>query len=195
MRPTIAVSEAKSRRAHVTKLRDLDRPPYPVGMTPCPCGSAKEFEACCGPVIAGAPARTAEALMRSRYTAYARGAVDHILSTHVTKGAVDVDRASTEKWAKESTWLGLTILSTERGGELDDDGTVEFVARFREGADGPEQSHHERARFVRGRSDRRWLYADGKIVNPPPAKREVRPGRNEPCHCGSGKKYKKCHGA
>jgi uncharacterized protein len=24
---------------------------------------------------------------------------------------------------------------------------------------------------------------------------EATPGRNDPCHCGSGKKYKKCHGA
>jgi len=26
-----------------------------------------------------------------------------------------------------------------------------------------------------------------------PARREDRPGRNDPCWCGSGKKYKKCH--
>jgi hypothetical protein len=28
-----------------------------------------------------------------------------------------------------------------------------------------------------------------------PIRRDARPGRNEPCPCGSGKKYKKCHGA
>ena len=165
------------------------------GMTSCPCGSGKDYEACCGPVIAGAPAPTAEALMRSRYTAYERGAVDHILATYTPKAARDVDRASTEKWSRESTWLGLTVGATEQGGPADEEGMVEFIARFREGADGPEQTHHERARFVRDSHDRRWLYAEGKVVNPPPARREPRPGRNEPCSCGSGKKYKKCHGA
>ncbi len=32
---------------------------------------------------------------------------------------------------------------------------------------------------------------------PKPAQRRVEtlPGRNDPCHCGSGKKFKKCHGA
>lgn len=164
-------------------------------MNQCPCCSGKDFDACCGPVIAGAPAKTAEALMRSRYTAYARGAVDHVLSTYTAKAARGVDRASTEKWSKESTWLGLTVVSTVRGGPTDEDGTVEFIARFREGAAGAEQSHHERANFVRSPKDRRWLYSDGKVVAPPPARRDEHPGRNDPCTCGSGKKWKKCHGA
>ena len=46
-------------------------------MSNCPCGSGLAYEACCGPIIAGAPAATAEALMRSRYSAYARHAYDH----------------------------------------------------------------------------------------------------------------------
>ncbi len=164
-------------------------------MTSCDCGSGKDYDACCGPVLAGAPAPTAEALMRSRYTAYARGAVDHILATYTPKAARGVDRASTEKWSKGSTWLGLKVVATEQGGPADEEGMVEFEARFREGADGPEQTHHERARFVRGPLDRRWLYSEGKVVGPPPARRDPHPGRNEPCSCGSGKKYKKCHGA
>src|SRR5437660_12530755 len=113
-------------------------------MTPCPCGSGKDYDACCGPLIAGAPAPTAEALMRSRYTAYVRGAVDHILASYTPKAAGGVDRASTEKWSRESTWLGLTVLSTEKGGPTDADGTVEFVARFRAGPDPPEQRHPAR---------------------------------------------------
>ncbi len=164
-------------------------------MNPCPCGSSLDYEACCGPLIAGSPAPTAEALMRSRYTAYVRGAVDHVLATYTPQAARDVDRASTVKWSRESTWLGLTILKTEKGGADDDEGMVEFVARFREGAGGAEQSHHERAHFVRSPSNRRWLYAEGKVVGPAPVRREERPGRNEPCSCGSGKKFKKCHGA
>jgi SEC-C motif-containing protein len=164
-------------------------------MTLCPCGTGKTYEACCGPVIAGAPAPTAEALMRSRYTAYVRGAVDHILGTYTRAAARDVDRASTEKWSRGSVWFGLTVLATDRGGPDDDEGTVEFVARYKESVDAAEQTHHERARFVRGPGDRRWLYADGKVIGPPPVRAEPHPGRNEPCSCGSGKKYKKCHGA
>lgn len=164
-------------------------------MTHCPCGSGKTYDDCCGPVIAGAPAATAEALMRSRYSAYALGEVDHILATYRPEAAQGVDRKSTEKWSRESTWLGLTVVATERGGPDDDEGVVEFKARFRQGADGPEQVHHELARFVRRPRDRRWLYADGKVLGPPPVRREERPGRNDPCTCGSGTKYKKCHGA
>jgi SEC-C motif-containing protein len=164
-------------------------------MTNCLCGSGKDYAACCGPVIAGAPAATAEALMRSRYTAYALGAVDHILATYTPAAARGVDRASTEKWSKESVWLGLEVVATDGGGPDDDEGTVEFVARYREKTEGPEVSHRERARFVRGGNDRRWLYAEGKVMGPPPVRREPRPGRNDPCTCGSGKKYKKCHGA
>jgi SEC-C motif-containing protein len=146
-------------------------------------------------VIAGAPAPTAEALMRSRYSAYVVGAVDHILTSYTPKAGHNVDRASTEAWSKNSTWLGLTVLSTDGGGPDDREGTVEFVARFRTGPAGVEQTHHERASFVRSPQDRRWLYAEGRVIGPPPVRREEHPGRNDPCSCGSGKKYKKCHGA
>jgi len=164
-------------------------------MTPCPCCSGKDYDNCCGPLLADAPAPTAEALMRSRYTAYARGAVDHILGSYTPEAARSVDRASTERWSRTSTWLGLTVVATEKGGPGDDEGTVEFVARYREGAEGPELTHHERASFVRSPRDRRWLYAAGRVVGLPPVRREEHPGRNDPCSCGSGKKYKKCHGA
>ncbi len=57
----------------------------------CPCGSGRAFADCCGPLIAGAAAPTAEALMRSRYTAHVRGAVDYIVDTHdaATRGTLD----------------------------------------------------------------------------------------------------------
>jgi len=164
-------------------------------MNACPCGSGKDYDACCGPVIAGAPAATAEALMRSRYTAYARGQVDHILATYTPQAGRNVDRASTEKWSKESTWLGLTVVGTEGGGPDDKQGTVQFIARYRQGADGAELTHAERATFVRRPGDGRWLYSEGKVLGIPTVHREEHPGRNDPCSCGSGKKYKKCHGA
>ena len=87
--------------------------------------------------------------------------------------------------------LGLTILATEAGGEGDETGTVEFVARYR--AKGHDLSHHERSTFRR--VDGRWHFVDGKTIKPPPVKAEPRAGRNDPCPCGSGKKFKRCHGA
>ncbi len=129
--------------------------------------------------------------MRSRYTAFARGDIDYIMGTHAPAEGVEIDRAETEKWSRESEWLGLTIVATEAGGPDDDEGIVEFIARFRTG--GRELAHRERSRFRR--SEGRWFYVDGDTVKPPPVRAEKRVGRNEPCPCGSGKKYKRCHGA
>ena len=163
----------------------------PVMSEPCPCQSGTPLERCCGPLLAGAPAPTAEALMRSRYTAYARGAIDHVVATHDPATAGDIDREATLRWSKEAEWTGLAIAAKENGGEGDDDGMVEFIARYRAG--GHDLTHHERSRFRR--IDGRWFYVDGDIVKPPPARRTETAGRNDPCPCGSGKKYKRCHGA
>jgi len=130
--------------------------------------------------------------MRSRYSAYALQEIDYILSTHIQNPDEEVDRESTEKWAAESEWLGLDVVETEAGGAGDDEGVVEFIARYR--LQGTDATHHERARFKR--VDGRWLYSDGEMVKPKPVVRESpKVGRNEPCPCGSGKKYKRCHGA
>jgi len=127
--------------------------------------------------------------MRSRYTAFVRGEIDYILAT--TAPETEMDRSETERWSRNSEWLGLRILETNDGGPDDDEGTVEFIARFRL-AD-KERSHHELASFRR--ENGRWVFVDG--VNPRPTLRRTEPkiGRNDPCPCGSGKKYKKCCGA
>lgn len=156
----------------------------------CPCGTGQPLAACCGPILGGAPARTALALMRSRYTAYATRAMDHIVATHdpATRGDLDVDAAS--QWSHQTTWQGLEIVKTEAGGEGDDTGVVEFVVR------GVTQNvpFAQRQRSSFRKVDDRWFYVDGKMVNEPVKKAAV-PGRNDPCPCGSGAKYKKCHGA
>jgi SEC-C motif domain protein len=160
-------------------------------MSLCPCGSGREFDACCGPILAGAPAPTPEALMRSRYSAFALGAIDHIERTHAPEVRADFDRANAEAWSKEARWDGLEIRAVEGGGTDENEGIVEFVARFRQG--GHSHLHHERASFRR--DDGVWYYVDGEL-NPKPATRHVvKVGRNDPCPCGSGKKYKKCCGA
>lgn len=160
-------------------------------MSDCPCGSGRALDACCGPILAGAAAATPEALMRARYTAFATGAVDFLHSTLAPEAAADYSPAETEKWARNSEWKGLEIVDTAGGAEGDENGTVEFIARYR--MNNQDFAHHELSRFRRDGG--RWLYVDGLI--PKPAQRivENKVGRNDPCPCGSGKKYKKCCGA
>lgn len=120
----------------------------------CPCGSGAAYGGCCGPLLDGEPAATAQALMRSRYTAYALGRDDHLWRTwHPrTRPAGPFTRADVE-------WLGLTVLAAVAGGAGDDTGTVEFRARYRD-PDG-EGALHETSRF--GRRAGRWVYVDGTL--------------------------------
>jgi SEC-C motif-containing protein len=78
----------------------------------------------------------------------------------------------------------------QKGGEKDDGGIVEFVATFSDERDRT-QNHHERSEFVRRDGD--WYFHDGQVLVQAPL-RSDKVGRNEPCPCGSGKKFKKCHG-
>ncbi|MCA1662788.1 MAG: YchJ family protein [Myxococcales bacterium] len=164
----------------------------PIEFSACPCGSGHPLVQCCGPILDGAPPPTAETLMRSRYTAHVLGRIDYILETRHPSKRSDAERAAVERWVRESTWLGLAIVARARGGAGDDDGIVEFEAAYRTRA-GARIVHQERSLFRR--LDGRWLYVDGDVVNNAPFKRAETPGRNDPCSCGSGKKYKRCCGA
>lgn len=156
-------------------------------MTDCPCGSGRSLDACCGPHLSGEkPAPTAEALMRSRYSAFATGNIAYLEETLLPETRDDFDRDEARQWSENSEWTGLEIRSTTAGREGDEDGIVEFVAHFTMG--GKAHIHHETSRFVR--RDDRWWYVDG-TMGPPPRK-APKVGRNDPCPCGSGKKYKKC---
>jgi SEC-C motif-containing protein len=158
----------------------------------CICGKGESTETCCGPLLERQRRPdTAEALMRSRYVAYATGDIDYIIDTHDPKRVEEVDRASTETWSKQSQWLGLEILGTEGGGPDDERGIVEFCARYK--LKNMTVSHRERAEFRK--HEGRWVFVDGKEVPAPPVRNdEPRVGRNDPCPCGSGKKHKKCCG-
>jgi SEC-C motif-containing protein len=152
----------------------------------CHCGSDKEFDQCCGPFLTGEELpSTAEALMRSRYSAYVIEDYAYVLRTcHASTRPEDDefdDQASVE-------WTGLEIIETEAGGEGDDEGTVEFIARY-QASGGGVLGMHEKGSFVR--EDGQWFYLDGDLVKAPPV-RSAKVGRNEPCPCGSGKKNKKC---
>lgn len=129
--------------------------------------------------------------MRARYSAFAQGDVDFILKSHDPDTVGQVDRKSTEVWSKGSTWKSLEILRTEQGNPGDNFGQVEFVARYE--VRGTPVEHREIATF---RADGgTWYFVDGEQIAGPPVRRETpKVGRNDPCSCGSGKKFKKCCG-
>ena len=162
-------------------------------MSQCPCGSGLDYAVCCEPVLSGEqPAKTAEALMRARYTAYQKDAIGFLGESLHLSSRHDWDESATRKWAENSEWLGLEVRSTEKGGENDVEGTVEFVASYQE--DGLLKHHHEYSLFRKEKG--RWYYVDGKLPAPQTITRETpKVGRNDPCPCGSGRKYKKCCGA
>ena len=159
---------------------------------PCPCNSGLSYDDCCGPFLAGtAFPETAEALMRSRYTAFTKADIQYIKGTRHPESDYDFDEAATLKWARDSKWLGLEILSTEGGQKEDGRGEVEFIANYT--VDGKKADHHELAKFQR--HEDRWYFVDGDFVRVKPVRREApKVGRNDLCPCGSGKKFKKCCG-
>ncbi len=156
----------------------------------CYCQSGKPFAECCEPCIKGTtPAPTAEALMRSRYTAYVLEDIPYLSRTLHSKERDDFDEAGAAKWARDADWQGLEIVRTEQGGIDDSSGLVEFKVTYKR--HGSPLTHHELAEFRK--ADGTWYFFDGKMISDGPARREApKIGRNEPCPCGSGKKYKKC---
>ncbi len=141
---------------HLMHNRAIACGPFPMTTTSCPCGSGLAFDHCCGPLLAGARrAPTAEALMRSRYTAFALGNAAYLLETWHPKTrpeALELDDTPPLKW------IGLQVRRHQITGE--DRAEVEFVARCRIG--GRAERLHESSRFVR--EDGRWFYVDGELA-------------------------------
>jgi SEC-C motif-containing protein len=158
----------------------------------CPCGSQKKYSECCQPFHDGkAKPDTAEKLMRSRYSAYVAHAVDYVEQTSDPRHRESFDKEAALEWAKESEWLKLEIVSTRDGKPGDLEGEVEFKAHYRR--EGKEVVHHEVSLFTFFPKEQCWYYTDGKEIREP-IRAENKVGRNDPCICGSGKKYKKCCG-
>ncbi|QEL56274.1 YchJ family protein [Chromobacterium paludis] len=124
----------------------------------CPCGGG-ELAACCGRYHQpdAPPAPTAQALMRSRYSAFALGLEDYLLATW--HPSTRPETLGLEEDAGVVKWIGLEIKRCEAGREGDSEGTVEFVARWKVG--GKAERLHEISRFVR--EDGRWYYVAGEL--------------------------------
>lgn len=148
----------------------------------CPCGSDLMLSSCCGRYHQGEIAPTPEALMRSRYSAFALGLSDYLLATwHPTTRPAELGQDP------DTEWKSLTIVSAEP--PLGDSGYVHFKAYFYERRREQKRWHvlEEVSRFVK--EQQRWWYIDGT-----PTLARVKPRRNDPCLCGSGRKLKVCCG-
>ena len=140
----------------------------------CMCGLEKDFELCCGAIINTLKeASTPQELMKSRYSAYCIDDGDYLAKSAVNHHSKE-DIQEIENFSDSVEWLKLDILSAQ-------DDIVEFKAYYRDN-DGIKVLH-EKSRFVQ--KDTLWRYKDGELYN-------TKIERNEPCPCGSGKKFKKC---
>ena len=157
----------------------------------CCCGSGKTLDACCGPIIAGtAEARTPEELMRARFTAHCQRNYTFLVDSTHPDHREGVSEEEISQWAAHINWTTLEIHSASPG-ETDDEGHVSFTADFT--IKDVEQSLREDSVF--SKLNGKWYYVDGRVHGQEPYQRETpRTGRNEPCPCGSGKKFKKCCG-
>ncbi|WP_345993493.1 YchJ family metal-binding protein [Sulfurimonas sp. HSL-1716] len=145
----------------------------------CFCGSDKKFEECCGLIISGKKgAATAEELMCSRYSAYVRADAEYLIKSTTEENRHTEDIPLILEFCKNVVWLKLEILQTE---QKEQSGVVEFRAFYLENDE--IVVLHERSDFVKNEGV--WEYDKGRFIN---SKIE----RNDPCPCGSGKKYKKC---
>jgi SEC-C motif-containing protein len=143
--------------------------------------------------------------MRARYTAYVRENLEFIATTFAPESRKDFDAPAARRWAAQADWLGLKLLSTEKGLPEDTTGMVEFAATYKQ--NGATFEHRERSQFRKSDTGQ-WLFVVGdtqtsrlgeprRLQNPGEKPQTVvrdapKVGRNDPCPCGSGKKYKKC---
>ncbi|MEL6551932.1 MAG: YchJ family metal-binding protein [Cyanobacteria bacterium J06621_11] len=176
------------------------------GLKYCYCGSQRPAVRCCEPYLTGKKtAPTAEALMRSRYSAFCQGNVDYLVRTHHREyGGGDEQkglRKSLERNVVQTQWTHLLIVRTQKGQKKDKTGTVEFVAAYRSAQGlgvlatagkttagktaGKIDQLHERSKFVREQGE--WFYTEGDRLP------DYVPKRSQPCWCGSGKPFKHCH--
>ena len=159
----------------------------------CPCGGfegadGKLFSDCCMPFIQGdAKPEFCEQLMRSRYTAYSMENVDYLIKTWHPLKQDQLSRVELLQSAKSTQWIRLEVVNSSQKGLC---GTVEFKAWFKhkdlEGAGKEINCLHEVSQFEK--IEDQWFYLDGEVDS----SSQVKVGRNDPCPCGSGKKYKKC---
>jgi SEC-C motif-containing protein len=167
------------------ETKDLNPPPS-TDADRCPCGSGKSFSSCCQPILTGnRRAAAAEELMRARFTAHALHDFEFLHRTYKETAARPFSRATE---VEKTQWTRLAIHSHAPGRSAD----VAYVDFSAYGVEnGAEIVLHEKAEFVR--ENGAWIYARALREGPAPIRSTApKPGRNDPCPCGSGKKFKQC---
>ncbi|MEX0336633.1 YchJ family protein [Vibrio tubiashii] len=169
-------------------------------MNSCPCGNPKDYSECCEPIHHDhSMAKTPEQLMRSRYSAHVKGLVDYVINTYHPSCHAEQEREAITD-SINSDWCGLEVLGAEPSSH-DNEGFVTFKAYFKQ--EGQEYCLEERSRFLK--EQELWYYIDGSFPQTQEPEQPLDPrlsqpvqnlkvGRNDPCICGSGKKFKKCCG-
>lgn len=141
----------------------------------CPCGSGLAYSQCCELLHKGKPAKTAESLMRSRYSAFALHLKDYLLTSW------HPDTRPQQLELEQSTiWKQLEIISSSND---EKNGEVHFKATYLELGEWQLLEETSQFRF----QNNHWLYHSGNYQP-----QTLQPKRNDPCPCGSGKKFKKC---
>ncbi len=153
----------------------------------CLCGSNVPYSSCCQPLhLYSKKPDTATCLMRSRFTAYAMQNSSYLLETWV-----EAKRPKNIDFSKEkSEWTKLEIVKTKKGEIKDSKGLVEFKAFYV--IDNEEYVMKEISRFQK--KSGQWLYLDGLVSSTGKVTQSENQGKNAPCSCGSGKKFKRCCG-
>ena len=149
----------------------------------CPCGSVL-YSQCCQPLHIGkTKAQSAEQLMRSRYSAFAKYEIDYIVKTTALGQQQALDVRAIADWSKANKWLKLEIVKAQE--KLDKNhAQVEFKAHYVDQNSHTQQVeiHHEISHFVRHENE--WYFLD------PTTDQQIT--MKQPCICGSGKKFKQC---
>lgn len=163
--------------------------------TLCPCGSSLPYEECCAPYILGEKhAPDVASLVRSRYTAFCQREFAYLVETTHPDFRDDLSVETIAEGTENVTWLRLDLgessVSQRENGEQFEQ--ISFAAYYEQ--DGTARQLSETSFFKR--EGERLYYVDG-VAHKPQAYKRPSPkcGRNDPCPCGSGKKFKKCCGA
>ncbi|NLR91764.1 YchJ family protein [Flammeovirga agarivorans] len=123
----------------------------------CPCGSKKTYKECCGIAHGNImDVKTAEQLMRSRYTAFTLANGEYLNLSHHSKTRPQTrsERRDIIRWAKSVKWIGLEVIQSIKGKEEDIEGIVEFKAHFTER--GRPNMIHEKSTFIK--ENGHWVY-------------------------------------
>lgn len=155
----------------------------------CPCGSMNSFLQCCLPFINQKELpQKPEQLMRSRYTAFAKGNAQYLLQTLHPSKRENETLKKIQSTILSTQWLSLKVVATKHTKSRPSEGIVEFVAFYNNKSNNTIKTAikqlHEKSHFI---FEERWFYTEGDILPP------IKLGRNDTCWCGSGKKLKACH--